>query len=82
MLHVEQESVRAAAAEAGETAPIGALLPRLRTEGVRAISPNGVLGDPAGATAEEGAALLDALVDRLVAGAASWRVDTIGRLAA
>jgi creatinine amidohydrolase len=52
----------------------------LRAEGVRAVSPNGVLGDPAGATAEEGAALLDALVGRLVAAASGWRTDTNGRL--
>jgi creatinine amidohydrolase len=31
------------------------------------VSPNGVLGDPAGATAEEGSALLDAMVADLAA---------------
>ena len=36
-------------------------------EGVRAVSPNGVLGDPAGASAEEGRALLDAAPEDLVA---------------
>ena len=40
------------------------LLPRLRAEGVRPVSSNGVLGDPTGANAEEGRALLDALVRR------------------
>jgi creatinine amidohydrolase len=80
MLHVEPGAVRSAKAVAGVTTPIGALLPRLRAEGVRAVSPTGVLGDPAGAGAEEGAALLDALVSRLVAAAARWRVDPIGRL--
>ena len=49
--------------------------------GRSAVSPTGVLGDPAGASAEEGAVLLDALVRRLVAAATAWRVDTIGRLA-
>src|SRR3954451_18659619 len=53
MLHVEPGVVREALAAAGETAPIGELLPRLRAQGVRAVSPNGVLGDPAGASAEE-----------------------------
>jgi creatinine amidohydrolase len=38
------------------------LLPRLRAEGVRAVSPNGVLGDPAGASAAEGRSLLDAAI--------------------
>jgi creatinine amidohydrolase len=36
---------------------------RLRTEGVRAVSPNGVLGDPTGATAAEGHRLFEELVD-------------------
>ena len=56
------------------------LLPRLRAEGVRGVSPTGVLGDPTGASAEEGAALLAALVDRLVAAARAWTVDAAGRL--
>ena len=43
------------------------MLPRLRAEGVRPVSSNGVLGDPAGASAEEGVALLGALVTDLVA---------------
>jgi len=33
---------------------------------VRAVSENGVLGDPAGASAEEGAAMFEVLVDALV----------------
>ena len=81
MLHVEPQWVRPDAAVAGETAPISTLLPRLRADGVRACSPNGVLGDPAGASAAEGAVLLDALAGRLVAAVGGWRVDTIGRLA-
>jgi creatinine amidohydrolase len=40
----------------------GDLLPRSRAEGVRAVSPNGVLGDPAGASAGEGRAPLDAAI--------------------
>ena len=35
-------------------APLPTLLPALRAGGVRAVSPNGVLGDPAGASAAEG----------------------------
>src|SRR5436305_14695539 len=42
MLHVEQDPVRGDRAVRGETAPIGALLPRLRAAGVRAVSPTGV----------------------------------------
>jgi creatinine amidohydrolase len=80
MLHVEPAGVREVLAEAGETAPIGVLLPRLRAEGVRRVSPNGVLGNPAGASADEGAALLATMVARLVAAVPGWRVDATGRL--
>jgi creatinine amidohydrolase len=80
MLHVEPERVLGDRAVAGETAPIGDLLPRLRADGVRGVSPTGVLGDPAGASAEEGAALLETMVDRLVAAARTWRVDPSGRV--
>jgi creatinine amidohydrolase len=80
MLHVEPEGVLGERAVAGETTPIGDLLPRLRSEGVRGVSPTGVLGNPAGASAEEGAALLAGLVDRLVAAARAWDVDPTGRL--
>jgi mycofactocin precursor peptide peptidase len=44
------------------------------------VSPTGVLGDPTGASAEEGAALLTTIVDRLVAAARAWDVDASGRL--
>ena len=37
-------------------------------------------GDPAGASAAEGAELLAAITRRLVAGVAEWRVDPAGRL--
>jgi creatinine amidohydrolase len=80
MLHVEPEWVVGDRAVAGATTPIGELLPRLRTQGVRAVSPTGVLGDPAGASVEEGAALVADLVRRLVAASRAWDVDAAGRL--
>jgi mycofactocin system creatininase family protein len=62
---------------AGNVEPLAALMPRLRAEGVRALSPNGVLGDPSGASAKEGRALLAAATADLVAFAdarhARWR---------
>ena len=79
MLHVEPSGVREGRAP-GVTTPIGELLPQLRAEGVRAVSPTGVLGDPEGASAAEGAALLSDLVGRLVAAARAWDVDGTGRL--
>jgi creatinine amidohydrolase len=47
-------------------------MPELRRSGVRAVSPNGVLGDPAGASAAEGVALLSRLVAGLVATVDAW----------
>jgi mycofactocin system creatininase family protein len=78
MLHLEPGAVRVDLVEAGETRPLGELIERLRHDGVRSVSPNGVLGDPRGATAKEGARLfaelvhgcasaLDALLDRVPA---------------
>ena len=80
MLHVEPGVVREDRAEPGETAPLRELLPRMRAEGVRAVSPNGVLGDPAGASAAEGAAIMADLAGRLVAAVREWQVDPAGRL--
>ena len=43
-------SVRLERAEPGCTEPLPTLMPRLRQEGLRPVSPNGVLGDPTGPT--------------------------------
>ncbi|MGY1601402.1 mycofactocin biosynthesis peptidyl-dipeptidase MftE [Geodermatophilus sp. SYSU D00815] len=82
MLHVEPERVVGEQAVAGEVRPLEEILPRLRAEGVGAVSPTGVLGDPAGASAVEGAELLALVADRLVAAVAAWDVDLAGRLRA
>jgi mycofactocin precursor peptide peptidase len=58
LMHLDPQAVRHEAAVAGETRPVSALMDRLRSEGVRAVSPNGVLGDPRGATPSEGERLL------------------------
>ena len=62
----------------GATAPVGELMPALRAGGVAAVSPNGVLGDARGATAEEGERLLASAVEDLLAFVAAWpsRVPT------
>ncbi len=54
-------------AEAGCTEPLEALLPRLRAEGVKPVSSNGVLGDPGGASAAEGEILVATMTAQLVA---------------
>jgi creatinine amidohydrolase len=65
--------------QAGATAPLAELAPRLRAEGVRAVSPNGVLGDPTGATESEGHELLDRLNNQLVAAVDAWLLDRASR---
>jgi creatinine amidohydrolase len=64
-LALAPDRVRPGRAEAGNTRPLTELMPELRRSGVRAVSPNGVLGDPAGASAAEGTRLLDLLVANL-----------------
>jgi creatinine amidohydrolase len=61
-----------ASREPGNVTPLAELMPHLREEGVRAVSPNGILGDPRGASAEEGRALLAAARADLAAFVAAW----------
>ena len=77
-LALDPGRVRVGLAEPGNRTPIAELMPLLRTGGVRAASSNGVLGDPAGASAAEGAALLEALTADLLAVVAEWRRPTPG----
>lgn len=72
MLALLPAAVRLGAAVAGPTAPLPELLPRLRTSGVAAVSESGVLGDPAGASAEEGHRILGGLAARLAAAVTTW----------
>ncbi|NYI78056.1 mycofactocin biosynthesis peptidyl-dipeptidase MftE [Nocardioides panzhihuensis] len=72
--------VRHERAEAGATGPVELLMPMMRAGGVRAVSPNGVLGDPAGASAPEGDQLLAGLVDAAVEAVLLGRADGAGRL--
>lgn len=65
MLALAPDAVRLDAAERGDVRPLAIILPLLRESGVRAVSPNGVLGDPAGASAAEGERLLAHLADSL-----------------
>ena len=67
LLSIAPEVVRMEVAEPGNVTPLHFLMDDLRAGGVAATSPNGVLGDPTGASADEGAALLAELVADLVA---------------
>ncbi|MCZ0914491.1 mycofactocin biosynthesis peptidyl-dipeptidase MftE [Gordonia amicalis] len=80
LLHVSPSLVDPARAAAGNREPVGALLPVMREGGVAAVSPNGVLGDPTEATADEGRRLVAEVTDRLAAALVSWEVDEQGRI--
>lgn len=67
MLHLRPDAVRLDRATAGNTQSLQEILPTLITRGVRAVSANGVLGDPNGATAEEGEQLLAQIVRQVLA---------------
>jgi creatinine amidohydrolase len=56
----------------GDVRPLAELMPLLRAGGVRAVSESGILGDPTGATAAEGHALLDDLAGMLIGGVDAW----------
>ena len=71
-LAAHPERVRLDRAAPGNVRPLAELMPELRAGGVRAVSANGVLGDPAGASAAEGRDLLDALTDDLVDAVDTW----------
>lgn len=67
MLAISPTLVRMDRAHAGNVQPISDLANQLTTTGVRSVSPNGVLGDPRSATADEGHRIVSFLVDKLVA---------------
>ncbi|GAA4810212.1 mycofactocin biosynthesis peptidyl-dipeptidase MftE [Tomitella cavernea] len=82
MLHLAPGSVRMRAAAPGNTAPAGALWQAMREGGVAAVSVSGVLGDPTGATADEGKRIVEVLCAELRAAVDAWSPDGHGRIAA
>ncbi len=78
MLAIDEGSVRSHLAEPGCTEPLAVILPRLRAEGVRPVSSNGVLGNPEGANAAEGRALLDEMTGALVDAVVRWWPEPVG----
>ncbi len=73
LLHLAPGAVRMERARAGSTARWREIGDVVRAEGLAAVTPNGVLGDPTAATAREGEGLLAGLADRLCAAVAAWR---------
>lgn len=71
--------VRRDALAAGNPAPLNDVMERMMSEGIDAVSANGVLGDQRAADAERGNRYLDVLADYLVADLTRQREDTDGR---
>jgi creatinine amidohydrolase len=80
MLALDPDAVALPRAVAGDPRPVASILDELRRSGVAGVSPTGVLGDPAGADAEEGARMLDGMVRAATAAARRWDVRDDGRL--
>ena len=72
LLALRPDMVRMECAESGDERQLADILPALRAGGVRAVSPNGVLGDPCAANSAEGRVLLDALSSELAADVTEW----------
>ena len=74
MLAIAPDLVRMHRAEVGVTAPLGDVIDEIREGGVRAVSRNGVLGDPLRASASAGRTMLTRLTIDLVAAVDEWWV--------
>lgn len=79
MLAIAPGDVRPFQDVVGNPAPVTQLMPALMEHGVRAVSPTGILGDPTGASAEEGARVLEAMVLDGTARCLSRKVDPNGQ---
>jgi mycofactocin precursor peptide peptidase len=66
MLAIRPDLVDSTRAVPGQLRPLVEIAGELRRSGMRSVSPTGVLGNPVGATLEEGRDLLDLLTDDLV----------------
>lgn len=80
MLHLAPTQVDMSVARTGNLTPVRELLPTMKAGGTRAVSPSGVLGDPTGATATEGEALLQRMVEAVLRRMAANSIDERGCL--
>lgn len=80
MLHLAPELVQMPLAAAGCTAPLSEIMPELMRRGVSAVSTNGVLGDPTGASAEQGRSYFSSLCDTIDALLLKGKPDADGLL--
>jgi mycofactocin precursor peptide peptidase len=72
LLALAPGQVRAGRLAPGNRAPLSQLIDAIRDRTVRGVSPNGVLGDPTGASAVQGQALLEQMSDELCQAVARW----------
>lgn len=73
LLAIAPDRVDMASAVAGHVGPAASASAKLRSEGMAALSPVGVIGDPRGASADAGELYLDALVSLVAEGIAENR---------
>ena len=73
MLAIAADRVDMSSAVAGHVGPAATASAKLRSEGMAALSPVGIIGDPRGATADAGERYLDTLVDLVVEGIEAHR---------
>ncbi|QIZ37965.1 hypothetical protein FDZ84_29595 [Saccharopolyspora sp. ASAGF58] len=72
MLHLQPDHVETALMRKGNTTPLPELIDRLRADGVAAVSPDGVLGDPTHASADQGATILERWTEQLTTAVEKW----------
>lgn len=73
LLHLAPDTVHRDRLTPGDTRPLAELLPQLRRDGVLAVSPTGVLGDPTHASAAVGSRLADEFRAGLLQAVDAWR---------
>ena len=80
LLHLCPEVVLSDRLAPGNTEPLAALMPALRTGGVAAVSASGVLGDPTTATAADGERIFTGMVGGCLLRVQRWTPGSDGML--
>ena len=80
LLHLSPNLVKSAEVRPGNTEPLAALMPRMRTAGLASVSESGVLGDPTTATAADGSRILAGMRADCAARVRRWAPQDDGML--
>ncbi|MEO6955204.1 MAG: mycofactocin biosynthesis peptidyl-dipeptidase MftE [Antricoccus sp.] len=72
MRQIQPNHVQMSRAQLGNIRPVAELMPAMIAGGLSAVSANGVLGDPTGATAQVGAQLLAKMTTRMISAFDDW----------